>query len=499
MTDSSLKSILNNSDRALQLELAPYPGGFFSAQDSPLPLVAEERGLFSRLMAGRIRPVALATPRPVMLLASRDTYPRIDEAASRLANPDIDALWQSYFQAERRHPALQVLASQVNPQGVLLPFPPLFTCRLKQYFFEPPCPRCGGSLALCTDDDLLAANGLSAYTTSLKRYLFCPGCNQAVFYAAAPEEQPVVHGPDDLIRQWGGLSTGELPCCGCGLHEECYGHRSLVLERIAPVAFFPFYVLIFDLAALSALDFLALAAGTPFIERAQGLFTEREPEPAVTIPPVEPLPPQGSAEIPPAVEPVPDVHAAEIARILGGIRARWEAAGQAAPPESPAVEPAAVVAGPDIFQETVVLAPEVQSGQAPVGEEPPVPPPAPPDEDDFRTETIIMHHPPRVSTPVTPPVEDFEQTVVMPAAQGAPTPVREPVPAPVPDLEATVIMGAPPQPKPAPAQPAPSAPDEMSETVVMGAPARPAATAQPSKPSTDDDALAETVILKPKK
>jgi len=512
MSDISLKSFLHGSQTHVKLELAGYPVGLFADPSPSMPLAADERGPLSLLMGGRMQLSALSAPKPVILMISRDAYERIDEATSRLCNPDVDALWQKYFQAQRNNPALDVLSCQVDQNGYLLPFQPLFVCRRTQRFFEPPCPQCGRALELCTDDARLAAHGLKGYTTSLRRYLFCPVCalDAPVFYAARPETGSAVLGPDMLIREFGRLTTGALPCLGCDEHTACYGNEPQALQRITPVVFYPFHLLIFEAAALNAAAYLALAAGTPLAESGHPLFTERSPveEPAAegyTAPPVVSEKPPLLAEdnaTPEAGTTAQDDK--RIMQIIQDIRTRFAASAQAlgktVPPEAMTV-PDAVMAP---IVERTAEKPGSGKGSATAVSREAAPQPQP-EEDDFHTETVIVRHaPPPEASPNQPePSEALEQTVLL-KPEVPPTSKAETQPLPSTDTNATVVIA--PQapaassvphqalkPTESPAK-TPSPPqDDLMETVIMGAPAKPAQT------SKADDELAETIILKPKK
>lgn len=511
MPEPSLSPFLNGSPGGFKLEIAAYPGALFSEPPSPLLCFGtDDRAPLTCLLGGRMHHESLHKPRPVVFLVSRDTYPRIDEAASRLSNLDVNALWQRYYQTQRHHPALNVLASQVNSSGELLPFQPLFTCRRRRCFFAPPCPQCGRSLALCTDDNRLTANGLNAYTTTLRRYLYCPVCHEStpVFYAASPDARPVVCGPADLITRFGGLTSGELPCIGCAEHTLCYGAEPQVLRCIFPIAFYPFHLLIFDAGVLDAITYLALTAGTPLAELGQDLFIER---PIVDAAEANIATPDIPSETPLVMDmPIARTTAqddARIGQIIHDIRIRWATAaeGTAASALSPDMETQPVIP-PTTNRSDDKIVPVIaapQSDAAPV-----------PEEDDFHTETIIVRQTlPAAEPRLQPAVPDFsEQTVVLqPTAQ--PAPRAEQAPLPPADADATVVIAprtatggespeaaTPPRrdthtgttspPAASPARPT----DDLMETVIMGAPAVSARS-----PKAADDELAETVILKPKK
>lgn len=109
--------------------------------------------------------------------------------------------------------------------------PPLFFCTVRRAFFSPPCPRCGGPLATCRDDERLAKAGLPLFSASLERFLECPTCAgedpEIPFYASevSPElaGKPVLPA-SDLMRDLGeALAAGPqgdafraaFPCPDC--------------------------------------------------------------------------------------------------------------------------------------------------------------------------------------------------------------------------------------------------------------------------------------------
>lgn len=487
MPNPTFIPFLTGAQSGLSLEIAAYKAGlnFDQAPRALFPIGSHDAPL-TRLLGGRVRYAALDTLRPMIMLLSRDDYPRIDHAESALTNSDIDRLWREAFRMQWRNPALAIFAGQMDKGGDPVLFDPLFYCRKTARFFAPPCPRCGQILSLCTDDALLTERGLKPYASSLRRYLTCRSCGtEEAFYAYDPDESEkgLVLGPEALIRSFGGVKAGDLPCRNCPEHDLCYGRDDQAAARIVPVAFYPFYLMVFEAAALSALDFLDLAAGTAFCEPVQGLFREREP--VVPIQPAVVPPPGEGAEIVSTM--IRDEHAGEIKRILAGIRTRWEQAAAAALREE--TPESAAVAEPPRGEERAHR-PEAPL-DATILQAETVAAPVPPADDDFHTETVIMHHPPRERAPA----EALEQTVLMRTVQEPPVPVT----APAVDLEATVVLEAPAQTKPMPPQSEPSAPDDLTATVIMGAPAQPTPSPQPPKPATDDDGLAETVIIKPKK
>jgi hypothetical protein len=125
---------------------------------------------------------------------------------------------------------------------------------------------------LCTDDQLLTQVGLSPYSTSLRRYLFCPACLAGgkipAFYAyeRAGETSPLLKGRQELFQAFNRFidsanpATG-LPCPACAERGGCYGAEQRALTNLVPFSFYPFYLLTFEAASLPALDFAGLLAG----------------------------------------------------------------------------------------------------------------------------------------------------------------------------------------------------------------------------------------------
>ncbi|UCG65626.1 MAG: hypothetical protein JSW12_00785 [Deltaproteobacteria bacterium] len=113
---------------------------------------------------------------------------------------------------------------------------------------------------------------LQPYSTSLKRYLFCPNCIDALgesdFYvhSLADSDPEVVKDHKDLIRGFGqlaGLGTehASIPCIGCAHFQECYETQHLSTTRIVPISFYPFYMMVLDAPSVHVLDFLPLLSG----------------------------------------------------------------------------------------------------------------------------------------------------------------------------------------------------------------------------------------------
>ena len=227
----------------------------------------------------------------VSLLVQRDKYVFPQNSLYPLNNKEIEKLWQQAFDfyLSRDHDSSFILLSRrhINRKGKLLSLRSLFFCKLKGGFFHPPCPNCGGLMELCDDDEILEAKKLQLYSSSLRRYLFCPVCHASTklshFYVYEREEfdSPILQDRWDLIKGFGKLTEGKsqsnaFPCVRCPNNPECYGSGSQATSRIFPFSFYPFYMFIFEAMSLHSLDFLSLISGASFDEVRDHLSSSQE-------------------------------------------------------------------------------------------------------------------------------------------------------------------------------------------------------------------------------
>ena len=207
----------------------------------------------------------------VNLLIQRDTIEWPTDRETVLTNPIVDRYWQQAMTTRhiRAPEHSMLLATQVGGQQQLLAFASLFYCREKTVFFELPCPGCGQTLQLCKDDGLLYTAGLSSYTTSLRRYLFCPSCfqmnNRHIWYTVEREadDPSTVHDCRQLILEFGKLDPAmgpstALPCLTCRRHNLCYGNQQAVFDAIFSLSFYPFYMLITECDSMDGFHLLTL-------------------------------------------------------------------------------------------------------------------------------------------------------------------------------------------------------------------------------------------------
>ena len=276
----SLLPYLESNDNPFKLEISLSSRETSFLKKSPLPfLLISESTPFERLLDAKIVTDAGSDVRRVFLLQQSDVYPYLPDEIWPITNEDIDRRWQESFKLFSSQSGTCgsmpiVLAEQANSKREFLPFHSLFYCVYTDSYFHPPCTQCGDLLQLCRDDTLLAASNLTPYTSSLKRYLYCPACLQAAgstqFYAFSQEgtDPPAIKDRWALLNDFGNLilkseSKDYFPCFSCPERTTCYGTNNQVMSRIVPYSFYPFYLLVFKAATLCAADFLALVSGAP--------------------------------------------------------------------------------------------------------------------------------------------------------------------------------------------------------------------------------------------
>jgi hypothetical protein len=271
-----LKSVKNNFGLDISLVSEEYE--FLEKTAFPF-LVICDSGSFTRVIDARIVTDAESVIKPVFLLLQSDQYHLTSDGMWPLNNMDIDRLWQQVFLQysaqtpdESPHKPHFVLLRQINKKGGLSPFQSLFYCTFRKDYFHPPCSKCGKSLDLCRDDHLLSESELQPYSSSLKRYLYCPECTQDPnlkdFYVFSLDafDPPDLKNHLDLIKNWEHLivnpiTVDHFPCLDCADQARCFGNDKLAVSRIVPFSFYPFYLMILEAATLNAHDFLSLISG----------------------------------------------------------------------------------------------------------------------------------------------------------------------------------------------------------------------------------------------
>jgi hypothetical protein len=176
--------------------------------DAPLyPFrVCDTSSPFAAIVEGQIRTDACHAMLPVFLLIQKDHYAFQATDLQPIDNRLLEKSWQTVLAFADQQDVPQnafLLSDQQGPGGELRPYRSLFFCRVQETYFHPLCPSCGSLLELCQDDHLLASAGLKAYSSSLKRYLFCPACQQGgrlvVYYSFAMSPEDPGHVKDRLF------------------------------------------------------------------------------------------------------------------------------------------------------------------------------------------------------------------------------------------------------------------------------------------------------------
>jgi len=261
----SLMDCLDTGDHGLVLNLAP--------PEKSAPSI-KGKGPFSKHIFTHIHSNSGDSVAPVVLLIQRSRY-EPPHTMAPLNNVLLDAAWQNAIEFHRQGKSAKgpiLLKNQVDAEDRLQPFSPLFYCRHTGKWFHPVCPQCGLALTLCRDEALLAERGLSGYADSLDRFLYCKTCAkispESPFFV--PHKRPrlpdIVQDQHDLILAYEQLiatlpEEEALPCLGCKDVEDCFGNEALAVKRIEPVAFFPFYMLMFPAPTCGATDFIRMISG----------------------------------------------------------------------------------------------------------------------------------------------------------------------------------------------------------------------------------------------
>lgn len=294
MTDaiSSLLPYLKEETGQFHFRIMPAAGDGSELVRTAYPfLTLSDSNPFGRLLAAQLLSDTASNVGNVFFLTQKDRYSAPKDSLRPINNGDVDRIWQdtfAFFSHQQRNSTLIVLKNQLNDDGHLIPFEPVFYCRFVQKYFHPPCAVCGNPLHQCKDDSILDKAGLNRYSTSLDRYLFCTSClvdtgdSQFNVYKYGSADPLNVKDFSGMIRDYGRLiqersDLETFPCARCTFNRECYSLDNLVVDRLVPFSFYSFYMLIFEAMSINASDFLALAGGSSFAALEQQLVKKKEP------------------------------------------------------------------------------------------------------------------------------------------------------------------------------------------------------------------------------
>lgn len=230
----------------------------FAILDDDDPLALRVQGAFFTDFGSVIKEV------DVLLQRSTPYWPQEEDIP--LNNSLVDACWQQTASRRRKRNRFQpmMFSSQVGKQQELLAFAPLLFCTQRHLYFEPPCPECGTELQLCKDDNKLESLGLAPYSSTLRRFLFCPSCQDRYYsYSKEDSDPALVLDCRQFIQALGSIKpeTGQtkaFPCPECPQHDICFGEQQTAHKVLFPLSFYPFYLLITDRNSLEGFHSLTL-------------------------------------------------------------------------------------------------------------------------------------------------------------------------------------------------------------------------------------------------
>ena len=266
----SLTAYLEHSGAPFWLELVQWRHGDDDPDGKPSPpLRILQQDAFTRLIAVQLKSDYGSRLRDLFARVQSDTYPAATDQNGIINNIQLEQFWQAFFlkrcgQGEVQHPV--ILSGQVDRQGRLVPFKPLFFCQICEEFFHPPCPVCNAELTLCREDRLLEDAGLAPYCNSLRRYLYCASCwsrsGTAQFYAYSRQADEPRHLKDrhELIRAYAATICDaadrrpQLPCRHCRHIAGCKTGET-ISAKMGVFSFYPFFMLLEEAYHLRAADF----------------------------------------------------------------------------------------------------------------------------------------------------------------------------------------------------------------------------------------------------
>jgi len=254
----------------LDIPVLDQNGAYSQGYSSPFYIMDKGQN-FSTIVKGGLKVKNSDPFKPLFLLVQRDHYPLVPDELTFFTNTGIDRIWYETIRSYSVNKNVFILPEQLDRDGRATPFSPLFFCQKEKKFFHPPCPECGKELDLCKDDGLLVKAGLPPYSTSLKRYLFCPDCNalrgRYDFYqfSRSAEDRSFIKDRFDLVKNFNKLRSnpvsGGFPCLDCPGYADCYITGEKATVYISFFSFYPFHMLFFDAEPIKAIDFIPFLSG----------------------------------------------------------------------------------------------------------------------------------------------------------------------------------------------------------------------------------------------
>ncbi len=254
----SLKSCLYSPENPVGITIDLVSTDYSVLERLPDPFVSEESAPLYRVLRGHFV-IGNRAWRQILLVLDQDERP----ANCALTNPEIELLWQETWRGVKDRSEVLGLADEA---GNVVLCAPLVFCKKERRYFSPLCPGCGQPLELCTHEEKLLSKGLPSFLRSHRRYLYCPRCEgEEVFYVRVkgPEERKngAVKDFAELVSAWSALLerrhlAPEFPCVECAEQKLCFQVRGLATDRLVPLSFYPFHLLIFEAYPMKAQEFL---------------------------------------------------------------------------------------------------------------------------------------------------------------------------------------------------------------------------------------------------
>jgi hypothetical protein len=269
----SLLPFIESEKDGFSLDIPVLEQDNFAFQGYSYPFqIADEGQNFSLIVKAGLKVADSNHFKSLFLLVQRDHYPICLDDLIPLTNTGIDRIWHETIGSYSIEKNVFIVPKQLSRDGKATPFKSLFYCKKEKKFFHPPCPECGSELDLCKDDALLISATLSPYSTSLKRYLFCPDCvskgnHEFYQFSRSAEDSIFVKDRFDLIKNFNKLrstASSNFPCLNCPGHAECYITGERAASYISFFSFYPFHMLFFDAEPIKAIDFIPFISGAPF-------------------------------------------------------------------------------------------------------------------------------------------------------------------------------------------------------------------------------------------
>ncbi len=232
---------------------------------------------------------------PFCLRILKDTIDSGDDDS--ITNVKIEKLWRQEHALSKRiegyRSSIYGFSLFEDECGEIRKNPPLLFCKRKRLFFSPVCPYCGRPLTECREDDLLVDVSLKPYSSSSRRYLYCPDCSpegtfRPAFFAKevieSERSNPLVADRYGLVGLWSRLELtqsegGRFPCAVCDSFEKCFPKDGQIGESVKllyPFSFYDFFGSVRRFSPYSLEHVADLVSGMPVEELEESMKAARD-------------------------------------------------------------------------------------------------------------------------------------------------------------------------------------------------------------------------------